>query len=267
MCREVRVPRPCHFNSRPSARGDVSRSASPAALPFQFTPLREGRPSPDTTTGRDNHISIHAPPRGATARWCSGTPPPSDFNSRPSARGDDICWKFLKAHKISIHAPPRGATPGVWEEVDALLISIHAPPRGATGVAPLIFINVLISIHAPPRGATRTGRPLYALSPHFNSRPSARGDTAARFTLSAQKLISIHAPPRGATIHIVLADVFAFISIHAPPRGATKAFLDGGSVRLFQFTPLREGRRCRFACCFLAFCISIHAPPRGATRW
>ena len=34
----------------------------------------------------------------------------------------------------------------------------------------------------------------------------------------------------------------------------------------FQFTPLREGRPCRFACCFLAFCISIHAPPRGATR-
>ena len=23
---------------------------------------------------------------------------------------------------------------------------------------------------------------------------------------------------------------------------------------------------CRFACCFLSFCISIHAPPRGATR-
>ena len=36
--------------------------------------------------------------------------------------------------------------------------------------------------------------------------------------------------------------------------------------KLFQFTPLREGRPCRFACCFLAFCISIHAPPRGATR-
>ena len=56
-----------NFNSRPSARGD--RSASPfASLP---------------------PISIHAPPRGATA---SGDP------------------QKIQQAKISIHAPPRGAT-------------------------------------------------------------------------------------------------------------------------------------------------------------
>ena len=80
-----------HFNSRPSARGDaivkillvnfeISIHAPPrgATLPhwhvmppgtqFQFTPLREGRPTPDS----------FAMKRAA------------NFNSRPSARGDAI---------------------------------------------------------------------------------------------------------------------------------------------------------------------------------
>ena len=100
---------PSHFNSRPSARGDVrvlvaaiigaiSIHAPPrgatlvfcssfAFCPFQFTPLREGRPQKETSQ-RAVIISIHAPPRGAT---------------RPRA-----CRAVRRT--ISIHAPPRGAT-------------------------------------------------------------------------------------------------------------------------------------------------------------
>ena len=85
--RRKRPGRP-DFNSRPSARGDARAPARQAARTlFQFTPLREGRPSPDTTTGRDNHISIHAPPRGATGGFYHRHRR-HDFNSRPSARGD-----------------------------------------------------------------------------------------------------------------------------------------------------------------------------------
>ena len=78
----------------------------------------------------------------------------SDFNSRPSARGDaeDIRRIFLQT--ISIHAPPRGATRPAW----------------------------------------RTCRN----SNDFNSRPSARGDYMVK---------------------------------------------KGEHAALFQFTPLREGRR------------------------
>ena len=57
---------------------------------------------------------------------------------------------------------------------------------------------------------------------HFNSRPSARGDRAAERR-------RLH--PR--------------ISIHAPPRGATLVFWTVSSTTIFQFTPLREGRRQR----------------------
>ena len=55
-----------HFNSRPSARGDIiDPRRSKVRLAFQFTPLREGRPE----------LGFR--------KECS-----DDFNSRPSARGD-----------------------------------------------------------------------------------------------------------------------------------------------------------------------------------
>ena len=55
-----------HFNSRPSARGDITHVFCAAILA----------------------ISIHAPPRGATRQHAGGTKACANFNSRPSARGD-----------------------------------------------------------------------------------------------------------------------------------------------------------------------------------
>ena len=145
---------PSHFNSRPSARGDVrvlvaaiigaiSIHAPPrgatlvfcssfAFCPFQFTPLREGRPQKETSQ-RAVIISIHAPPRGAT---------------RPRA-----CRAVRRT--ISIHAPPRGATFLLSVVRPSSTISIHAPPRGATQHSSWYgYYYAIISIHAPPRGAT-----------------------------------------------------------------------------------------------------------------
>ena len=171
----------------------------------------------------------------------------------------------LKIPNISIHAPPRGATIRWTRMTVRLLISIHAPPRGATRRDVLPAADGAISIHAPPRGATvsfsgdgllslfqftplREGRPaaysnrplsvLFQFTPlregrraagadgshsgNFNSRPSARGDPTFPPVIAPCVIISIHAPPRGAT------SVGGFI-FFVPP--------------LFQFTPLREGRR------------------------
>ena len=97
------------FNSRPSARGDARRQEEPLdGQIFQFTPLREGRLAASTLAFLFG-ISIHAPPRGAT-RLNHEYPHPEDFNSRPSARGDEIAEKQDMSAGISIHAPPRGAT-------------------------------------------------------------------------------------------------------------------------------------------------------------
>ena len=80
-------PRCTHFNSRPSARGDVMENGNCAVERFQFTPLREGRRNSWARGRRTGH-----------------------FNSRPSARGDEISDKMGALWNISIHAPPRGAT-------------------------------------------------------------------------------------------------------------------------------------------------------------
>ena len=95
----------------------------------------------------------------------------------------------------------------------------------------------------------REGRPdarlrrTYTLQ-DFNSRPSARGDMLSAFLL-IHSLISIHAPPRGATHFFAIfwrKNIFQFTPLREGRRKATK---DKKTTRPFQFTPLREGRpRC-----------------------
>ena len=58
-----------------------------------------------------------------------------NFNSRPSARGDQNGRIGYTMELISIHAPPRGATVVVVVNPAVEGISIHAPPRGATALA------------------------------------------------------------------------------------------------------------------------------------
>ena len=102
---------------------------------------------------------------------------------------------------------------------------------------------------------------------HFNSRPSARGDGRESRHRQAAERISIHAPPRGATTRPGDDAPRQRISIHAPPRGATVSSSQKVRMKmLFQFTPLREGRRTRRTSPGTAD-ISIHAPPRGATAF
>ena len=212
-----------------------------------------------------------------------------NFNSRPSARGDDgEIWE-LRPISISIHAPPRGATVGLfasrmipnfnsrpsargdtwrsrWTH-GRRTISIHAPPRGATAVLVLAGgHDARISIHAPPRGATLP--PIWASMPtEISIHAPPRGATNRLHALGWRMNISIHAPPRGATSEAKRSHRQTTISIHAPPRGATTCLLTAFSDRKqFQFTPLREGRRPRLGKASGPHLISIHAPPRGATR-
>ena len=62
-----RRPAEWYFNSRPSARGDATITDAATGQLFQFTPLREGRRYVMVSQWVEN-ISIHAPPRGATAK-------------------------------------------------------------------------------------------------------------------------------------------------------------------------------------------------------
>ena len=105
---------------------------------------------------------------------------------------------------------------------------------------------------------------------YFNSRPCGRGDHLHAVLSISPADISIHAPAGGATHCGRPALFYGLISIHAPAGGAT---LKSGQriaarfyfnsrpcgrgdfttaikrccLAIFQFTPLREGRRC-FGC-------------------
>ena len=148
-------------------------------------------------------ISIHAPPRGATAiivepcqrRIFQFTPlregrlavgevaacQRANFNSRPSARGDPCPAAVQPDGIISIHAPPRGATGFVLRAARRLAISIHAPPRGATQQVAHVQHNAQFQF-TPLREGRPTGRESPFRRSHFNSRPSARGDRLSNQT-------------------------------------------------------------------------------------
>ena len=145
---------------------------------------------------------------------------------------------------ISIHAPPRGATistlaRAIWRSyfnsrpsargdfcndllVACYTISIHAPPRGATArrwrtfpqLARFQFTPLREGRRAPP-ATTAAGKP------YFNSRPSARGDN-----LQVERVC-------------LLGNFNSRPSARGDGCGVAKRL----HLTLFQFTPLREGRR------------------------
>ena len=176
MSRTPRIPSQSHFNSRPSARGDrIAGSRSTPAARFQFTPLREGRRKSRSRQFRRLHISIHAPPRGATT---------------PNAI-------ISMVTKISIHAPPRGATPPSHGTPASPYFNSRPSARGDKPMH-RVCRNPPIFQFTPLREGRQKKHRFTATIMYFNSRPSARGDLD--WVLSSIKnIISIHAPPRGAT--------------------------------------------------------------------
>ena len=151
-------------------------------------------------------------------------------------------------------------------QIESEFISIHAPPRGATLLLLHWKKSARISIHAPPRGATRTLRNACSNFHHFNSRPSARGDTASSALEKIGTNFNSRPSARGDGQGISGWRRGSPISIHAPPRGATMLIMAFGVADEFQFTPLREGRPKLTDITTVQASISIHAPPRGATR-
>ena len=188
-----------YFNSRPSARGDKKKTREFCkSVEFQFTPLREGRRNPAERRNTHGQISIHAPPRGAT--WqCPADRRWTYFNSRPSARGDDINLHAIFPILISIHAPPRGATQydGGCDLPDVFQFTPLREGRPFPCPAPRRRCH--FNSRPSARGDGGAGRIAGPTSKDFNSRPSARGDAGDWQSRARQHYISIHAPPRGAT--------------------------------------------------------------------
>ena len=152
----------------------ISPAPISSGVSFQFTPLREGRRSNDMWRSAV-HISIHAPPRGATEPQ-GGLNSPPNFNSRPSARGDNSRLRIFM-NKILFQ---------------------FTPLREGRLCQDLFNYPEILFQFTPLREGRRFLLFIVATPMYFNSRPSARGDKL-QITQIRSKNISIHAPPRGAT--------------------------------------------------------------------
>ena len=188
-------------------------------------------------------ISIHAPPRGATAisrgqiasksfqfpPLCEGrrhgsdpAPPSCHFNSRPSARGDGRFCSISPHLKISIPAPPRGATQPCAAVIKRVYFNSRPSARGDPLSMRMRRTRYSISIHAPPRGATR------------RSSSCSKSLTVFQFTplREGRPVVDEDAPHT----------VFDFNS-RPSARGDGQNIMFDKSETTFQFSPLREGRR------------------------
>ena len=190
---------------------------------FQFTPLREGRRQSLCERCHDEKFQF-TPLREGRRRRMRFVPIALRFQFTPLREGRRWCPTTSRTATYFNSRPSARGDGNDFQLAVNQGISIHAPPRGATHHIPDEQRIRLISIHAPPRGAT------WAVCPP---------------PLWAS--ISIHAPPRGATWPLGYEIAGAInISIHAPPRGATRQTRRWRSPVIFQFTPLREGRRPRY---------------------
>ena len=122
-------------------------------------------------------ISIHAPPRGATMFFSASSILPLNFNSRPSARGDDsTAARYPHWYNFNSRPSARGDVCSVSDVVACSTFQFTPLREGRLVEVYNVVANNQISIHAPPRGATnRAGRRSLRVV-DFNSRPSARGD-------------------------------------------------------------------------------------------
>ena len=147
---------------------------------------------------------------------------------------------------------------------------------------------VLLFQFTPLREGRRGAAAAHHRQRNFNSRPSARGDSDSAHSEFIGCYFNSRPSARGDGIMRLAKQGKNVISIHAPPRGATQKSQKNVICRLFQFTPLREGRPRRsggnrdgvhFNSRPSArgdnrrrrkrdvHGISIHAPPRGATAF
>ena len=189
---------------------------------FQFTPLREGRLLHRVEIHLRRAFQFTPLREGRPRLWKKTSSATFHFNSRPSARGDEIpVILAMSAIFISIHAPPRGATVRSLAQAWSASSFQFTPLREGRQVRVVSPPHGIISIHAPPRGATPRRQSGIAVPRYFNSRPSARGDPRTLLLPLEALHISIHAPPRGATRFARQRGQALHISIHAPPRGAT----------------------------------------------
>ncbi len=208
---------------------------------FQFTPLREGRTLDALKRVDRESISIHAPAGGATLREKVAKFLDTIFQFTPLREGRlqeslntliDIIFQFtpLREGDVRFQNP--------------FLRSIFQfTPLREGRLRKRSTKGVLLYFNSRPCGrGDRTARTGLPRRSYFNSRPCGRGDCGG-FACSLLCIYFNSRPcGRGDEGGTAMADERT-ISIHAPAEGRRKNNTIAKNLHIFQFTPLREGRR------------------------
>ena len=156
---------------------------------FQFTPLREGRlEGRQWPSAADAYFNSRPSARG-DQMVCAVHPLLPYFNSRPSARGDHRICPWLAKKLISIHAPPRGAT-RLSRVRPKTTVHFNSRPSARGDQRRTLGLHLALLFQFTPLREGRQARPARSRSAdNFNSRPSARGDRK-RYAISANLLFN-----------------------------------------------------------------------------
>ncbi len=189
-----------------------------------------------------NHVSIHAPARGATSLL-------------PGRRND---------YPVSIHAPARGAT-AVPDHCLPLYAFQSTRPRGAR---PIITVCPLMTYRFNPRA--RAGRDLYPYCAGFGDicfNPRARAGRDRRGWGRCMLITGFQSTrPRGARL-IEDGEIHRYGKFQSTrPRGA-RLSNKPTVLTTMRFNPrARAGRDSNYNRPGQCHSVSIHAPARGATK-
>ena len=165
------------FNPRPCARGDDHfRLPHSRMIPFQSTPLREGRRNGGVAL-MSSHGFQSTPLREGRPPARNRTAPCSKFQSTPLREGRPYVQAISDADAgVSIHAPARGATAATDARILHLLAFQSTPLReGRHGADETARRLDRVSIHAPARGATVFAGDMADLFHEFQSTPLREG--------------------------------------------------------------------------------------------
>ena len=190
----------------------------------------------------NQHISIHAPAKGATT----------------NATG------AIGIVFISIHAPAKGATKNPRSCQRSNLISIHAPAKGATTDPSGLRIVCKFQSTLPRRERHTMNNFIQTLQ-NFNPRSREGSDEDMSGKKPMTYCISIHAPAKGATVlEVVFLTSAPFQS--TLPRRERRESIASYCLHSGYFNPRsREGSDIDKVHRQHYHVISIHAPAKGAT--
>ena len=167
-----------------------------------------------------------------------------DFNSRPSARGDDFGQYILSSQRfISIHAPPRGATLQAMNETfHRCYFNSRPSARGDRPRTPESGKRVRFQF-TPLREGRHYLLPPYLFTSVFQFTPLREGRRETlNMSITGRLYFNSRPSARGDQAKHRLEKIGTNFNSRPSARGDRGLWRTCRIMNLFQFTPLREGR-------------------------